>query len=410
MTDLASRLMECSGAYDNGYSIFNIALEYFQGKSKELRECEKYCTNIVTKIGNIMGDVDILKTPISGDDVDNIMLEKTLAKFFKVRKVRLYWDNGSVINAYTYPNGCITRANAKKNLLDGKGSNMNISIFLYTNAVSAAQVTGSELLAIILHEIGHNFHFCPLSTFSDIVLGILSFGLRPLMRLIDKGLTIVTAELVDLVRKYVPIVSNLFDVYHRFWLEVNYLMNPVNIVRTMVTCLSNPVKVMTSVMQNIDILGYGEEKIADSFAARYGYGSELVSALKKFNVPRDTMYGKLVMSGKVGGIVADIAELQVTIINGLLLDPHPNTDQRAASMVKKLKRDLAKGDYPRELRSELEAEIKRLEEAHRTVNIINESVDGPNIRKAIFDVVNKATGNRSDLREIFNFYFDSYQF
>ena len=399
MNDLASMLLETPQISDNGYRLFNTVLEYYQGKSKELRRCEEYCSNIVKKLGDDTSDFNLTKTPLASNDPDVQKLERELAQFFKVNKLRIYWYGSNSVNAFTLPNSCITRETARKNLLDGKGSNMNINIFVHTNTITMTGMNGDELLAIILHEIGHNFSYCPVSAFFDIFSWISTYGLLPIIQLIVKGALIAKAEVIDFVRKHIPVVSNIVDVYNRWSLEFSYFYRP----------FIAPLKVMKSV-NPMNILGYGREKEADSFAAMYGYGNQIATALKKMNVPKDTVYGKFANASGVSKVFADIIELECTLIQGLTLEPHPTNDQRAAAIIKKLKADLASGDYPREVKKELEEEIKQLEKTHKTINVINEDVNGPNIRQGIFDVVNKVTDNKSDLREIFNFYFDSYRF
>lgn len=399
MNDLASMLLETPQISDNGYRLFNAVLEYYQGKSKELRKCEEYCANIIKKMGDGSSDFNLTKNPVTSADPDVQQLERELAKFFKVNKLRIYWYGSNTVNAFTLPNSCFTRETARRNLLDGKGSNMNINIFVHTNTVTLTGLTGDELLAIILHEIGHNFSYCPVSAFFDIFSWIGSYGLIPILQLIAKGLIIAKAEVFDFVRKHLPVVSNVVDLYNRWSLEFSYLYRPI----------LAPLSVLKSV-NPVNILGYGREKEADSFAAMYGYGNQIATALKKMNVPKESMYGKFANATGASKIVADIVELECMLIAGLTLEPHPTVDQRAASLIKKLKSDLASGSYPREVKKELEDEIERLEKTHKTINVINEDVNGPNIRQAIFDVVNKATDNKSDLREIFNFYFDSYRF
>lgn len=410
MKELASFILETPSVSNDGYQLMNFVMEYYQGRTKELLKCEQYCNNIVAKFGSPKNDVDIRKTPVSSNDIDVKALEKEMADFFKVNSVRIYWQSGSDINAYTLVNSCITRYNAKKNLLDNKGTNMNINVFINTSVLTSAGLTGSELLAIILHEVGHNFTFCPVSAFMDVISWVLSFGITPIIQLIAKGVIIVKGELIDIIRKNIPFISNIIDVFNKWVLEYNYLMRPAVVINTISRIMSNPAETITRISNNANILKYGGEKAADSFAARYGYGNDLVTGLKKMDIPKYTMYGEIAHNTGVGRFIADITELQCIIISGLTLDPHPNTDQRAASLLKKLKKDLATGEYPNDVKKELEAEISKLETTYEAVNVINTRKDGVNIRKSIFDMINSATDNHSDLREIFNFYFNSYQF
>ena len=238
----------------------------------------------------------------------------------------------------------------------------------------------------------------------------MSIRFKPLMMLIAKGIHIAKGEIYDFVRKNLPTLTNFMDMYNRFVMEYNTVTRPVIVLSNMLTVMQYPLQIITKYASRVNILRYGDEKGADSFAARYGYGEELISALKKMKVPSYSAYGSLVNKTGVGRIVGDLTELQCDIIGGLLLDPHPNADQRASAILKKLKSDLAKGDYPKEVKKELEADIARMEKCHETVNMINDDPNGPNIRKGIYDMVNQATDGHSDLREIFNFYFDSFRF
>lgn len=403
MDKLASLLLESTDYSNNGYNLMNTVLEYYQGKTKELKKCEQYCDNIIEKFGDTTNDFKFTKKPITSDDGDVRELEKELAKMFKVNKVRIYWNSMGSVNAYTLTNSCITKAAANKNLMDGNGTNMNINIIVDTLTLTTTGITGAELLALLLHEIGHNFYFCPALAFCDVFSWITSFGILPIIQLIAKGAIILGNEFVDLIRKNVPIITNIIDTYNRWYSEISLIFKPANII------LALP-RVFYQQVNATSLLKYGEEKGADSFAARYGYGAELVTALKKMGVPKYSIYGEMAHKSGIGRVFADITELSMDVVSGLMLDPHPSNDQRAAALIKKLKSDLAKGEYPAEVKKELQDEIVRLEKVHNTVNIINNNPEGPKIRQSIYDMVNRATDNHSDLREIFNFYFDNQRF
>jgi hypothetical protein len=79
-------------------------------------------------------------------------------------------------------------------------------------------------------------------------------------------------------------------------------------------------------------------------------------------------------------------------------------------MLDKLKKDYAKGQYSPEAKKELEREIKRMEEAYENAVKLSVNEDGPNIRKGIYQVLDDITNGHSDLREVFNLYYDAYRF
>ena len=89
----------------------------------------------------------------------------------------------------------------------------------------------------------------------------------------------------------------------------------------------------------------------------------------------------------------------------MTLDPHPSNNQRAASMLKKLQKDLDSGDYPPEMKRDLQKEIDRMQKAFDTVNDSNVQ-SNVQIKKTWYEIMNQITKNHTDLREIFNFYFE----
>ena len=158
------------------------------------------------------------------------------------------------------------------------------------------------------------------------------------------------------------------------------------------------------------ILKYGDEEGADSFAARFGYGPEQTSALRKLKVVENTKYGKVLKNGGTGiSLYHDLNALSIDIINMCALGSHPNSSQRASSMLKKLKRDLASGDYPQGMKKDLENEIDRMEKMYN-IAAKNSSSSNVQVRQAWYDTINTITKGNSDFREIFSFYFKQNQF
>lgn len=409
MQGLYEIFAENSQIGQNGDSLFTAVYEYYAGRSKELIKCEGYLNNIVAKIGYGEKDFDLSKTPISRNDPDHKALERELAKFFKVKEVRIYWEGGQV-NAYTLCNSKLSAMNASNALKNGKDSNISILTFMYWNTISTCGLTGAEVLAVLLHEIGHNFYWCPLSLFNEIFITIMNLGLPVLIKMFAKGIYTIKGEVKDWIRVNLPAVQNIADMVSRVNVEFGLMSKPFNILKKVGDLILNPSKIIYTIA-NADLTKYGGEKGADSFAAKYGYGPELSSALRKMKGAQNSLYGAAISgTGAIGNVLADITELQIDITNMILLEPHPNNNQRAAAMLNKLEKDLQKGDYSPEAKKELEAEVKRMRKAYEEATLITESEDGPNIRKGIYTMLDGLTNGHSDLREIFNFYYDAYRF
>ena len=101
----------------------------------------------------------------------------------------------------------------------------------------------------------------------------------------------------------------------------------------------------------------------------------------------------------------DFSVMTLELVSLMSLDPHPNDNQRAANILKKLKRDLATGDYPDGMKKDLENEIKRMEDIFAVCSK-NASPSNIQIRQGWYDIINSITGNNSDLRQIFAFYYE----
>ena len=423
MNDLYEILSENSLYIEDSGAMVNAVLEYFQGKNKELIKCEGYLANICKKIGvwnpsnaelmtGILKDSirELTKKPISRSFKDCVALEKTLAKLFGVGEVRIFWETGK-INAYTLCDSKLTTKGRQEALLSGKENpKTKINVFVYTETISACGLTPSEVLAILLHEIGHTFYYSTLQIFNEIAISLIGLGIPIILKKLMTGVYIAAGNVHDFIRQNIPGLQNAFDFISRPFIESNIIVAPItmimNIQNLMVQVAKrwNPVGILKSTLK------YGEEKGADSFATRYGYGPELASALTKLNKKDNTLYGNAInKTGAIGNVIGDMVLLEQELVSGILLDPHPNNNQRASSMLKKLKRDLANNEYSPEAKIELEEEIIRMEGAYKTCSKLGDD-ELPNVRAAIYHILDSITKGHSDFRESFNFYYKKYEF
>lgn len=387
-----------------------ILLEYYAGKPKEFIKCEGYLREIIKLIKEDHEGANPLRQRNVYRDAEPCRkLEQELAKFFKVQEIKIYWQTGT-INAYTMPGFSFTAMDRKRNYLTGKFQNIKMYLCVYENLVYQANLTEQELMAVILHEIGHNFYYCPISAGFDLYMAILSLGVGPIVQLAARLLLYKLPNFIDdWCKKNIPMLNNVSDTVHDIISNVNSVISPFTFVgdaisylgRFMVSLVRDPVgKVMYG------ITGYGNEKAADSLAAKYGYGPEQASALHKMTLPENMLGTKMLQGmGPFGSIIDDSNKIIADIVYGMTLDPHPSNNQRAASMLKKLQKDLDKGEYPPEAKRELQKEIDRMQKAFDVVNDSNVK-SNIQIKKTWYEILNHITKNQTDVREIFNFYFE----
>ena len=263
---------------------------------------------------------------------------------------------------------------------------------------------------MILHEIGHNFYLCPITMGIEIFVTVMSFPVSIVSFVINRLVGSLIRNVEDLIKKHMPALFSTVQLFNQFTYQVGQFVLPLSLVNMLANSIPKMVKDPVGYVTKA-ITGYGNEVGADSMAAKYGYGPEQASALRKMTDPKNTALGKLESSDKSGvvGFANDFALLGLDLIALLSGDPHPNNDQRAANMLKKLKKDLASGDYPPELKKDLQNEIERMEEVYKTINK-NNSSSNLQLKKSYYQIINKITKGNSDIRQIFSFYFDSFGF
>ena len=113
--------------------------------------------------------------------------------------------------------------------------------------------------------------------------------------------------------------------------------------------------------------------------------------------------------GTFGDIIMDISTISCDLVSMMTLDPHPSCSQRALSMIKKLKQDLDRSEFPPEMEKDLRDEIARLEKAYNTLQD-PENGGSVALKRGWYTILDHITKGHTDFRELLNFYFDSFRF
>ena len=141
--------------------------EVYFGGNKELDNAQKHLDKIVKRIKETPWSA-LYKLNIT-DSEDNIKFQQSLQKMFGFGAVNIYWENNYVPNACTYPSSLILEAQPfeqwgiddlkmqkqGKYYDDKHLGHIVICIAMYI--VKKLDLTPRETMAILLHEIGHNF-------------------------------------------------------------------------------------------------------------------------------------------------------------------------------------------------------------------------------------------------------------
>ena len=253
--------------------------------------------------------------------------------------------------------------------------------------MSNTQVTGAEILAIILHEVGHNMYYgsviSRLMKITNIYMGFMGTLIMVVNHIVSTAIlsTLVKSELGKLILKYLALFSFFIGdvvsvmtgnpssrVESIFGKEaadqIRFAGNANKLANLAVTLFlifgqygANAIKFLFSRLFSVQNLityvsmdGLGEETFCDQFAAAHGYGPELSSALSKFSgvVEEEKLYVR--GDGKVdskkeatqGSVIAYFNTKVTSIFNLMAFDPHPDMISRPYLVVDFYKDQLKK--------------------------------------------------------------------
>lgn len=118
-------------------------------------------------------------------------------------------------------------------------------------------------------------------------------------------------------------------------------------------------------------ISYDNEKFSDNFATSYGYGPDLVSGLSKCekyiqSSRGSTVVSEIVNADKTGSLrsVMTLISLPRMILSHALMDCHPSTNARVIDQLKMLKKEFNKSDLSPAARKKILDDIERMERVH----------------------------------------------
>lgn len=258
--------------------------ETYFGKSKELEIIEKSFDKAIQ----------------SKDKIDAASLgavAKQLQKKFGFDNVSIGIDKSPELNAYTY----IDIADIKKMRIKTSegykalpGNTCSILV-VFSPAMLSGVLSGKELTAITLHEIGHQFASKRILNSSS--LRYMASYIRGLSEL-DKIIRIASQETNSIADMFMMIRRVISKLTEDAVFAIKYVINTLILLKdilktptlkdtynligdsTKFNRIMNYIKNFDKVNKPIRVHDM-EEEMADSFATIYGYGPELASALTK---------------------------------------------------------------------------------------------------------------------------------
>lgn len=356
--------------------------EAYIGKTKPLLAAEKELDIIIRERKE-----NRLSYDMSSDGNPHVKaVGRLLQQQFGFKECVINFVPTMVVNAFTLNTSFISRSiHYKSYRFDKKRGHYDedhsISAFIsvFDGLLENDEITGAILLAVILHEVGHDFDDGPWIAIQEIlffmsapIIEIIKTVILQETNLLQRGLTIIS----DLVYKIPPleVFLKLFSGAKGLLKSIEKLLEKIKVVNNVI--LGNPGKfirentakeIIASIL--IQITKAPGEIHSDELAAVYGYGAELSEGLILLRHSNVRIEGIASKSSPTNLLVDVYSQMYKIILFCALpeevIDCHPSEQARVKSIIDKYERDLANSDFPPEMKKELIRELEQTREIYK---------------------------------------------
>jgi hypothetical protein len=370
----------------------NILSEDYYGKNPALLEAESLLDIIKEKLNK-----DPLYNP--NFSKENLELRKIFKELFNVEEFKLDWfTNQASANAVTLPLGQLafnkysdfdiikTKDGVKFKNAEGK----IILIFCFTSLFTLSKLTSAQVVAVILHEVGHNFYNSSYSYISRkiqlIYITILELFKKNnqnediIPELIGSIISVIALSSGSTRESFLQLEKNIqkspFSKQTFIFLQkiISLIFDTVSIIKQLykslfiVTGLSFVSGIIgsatisaLSLVESIFFDKYKEEKFCDNFATSYGYGPETAGVQLSFSIKK-----KMAFSSKIIDyipIYRDLYQADVFIRNSIvgLGECHPDEYTRVAEQAKLLKNEIKKNNLDPKVKKQIVEDLQEIE-------------------------------------------------
>lgn len=391
--------------------------ELYIGKTPELKEIE----SIIHRVRNSHTENTFFTDPTYDKDISKI--NRIFEDFFGFEIFSLVIQRSSAANALTMPiSSAIDIApqyRVKKNLLaTSKGFKYKkeagycCAVTIYNGLLFDDRFTDAEILAIILHEIGHNFESVINDTLyytSDVVevlnalVAFIQVALpsQGNMATIMGGITgvgigkIITSnwfkkfnvKFTDFILKNDGLKS-IFGIMSIIGDSINELENNIlYVVSQVMKYGSLPRTVISVILSKIGRpTGKISENIADSFATVYGYGADLSSAVLKFDsFSVGTAVERGIMNIPVISQLMAIYDLPLDLFI-TAFNEHPTGIERTKMAKANLQRELKSAYLDPKMKIHIQNQIKDIDKALSKYESLSKNIENPKAFSALLNI------------------------
>lgn len=399
--------------------------EVYFGKTPELQKIENQLDLFRNKY---MGRY-VFNTNVNSDK-DLLKFDRMMEDFFGLGCFTIYIVNEPIANAFTMPidyrfdhtrpiNDIVAD---KRGFKFKKDKDYSLMCCIYSGIIFNPDFTTEEVMACILHEVGHNFN-SSINKSNGILVNnyIITMNIIELIVLFTTGqisLDLITnnhsfRNFVDRTEKKMredgSALINIYDILKQIQAICNSLMIELdNILKVFSLGLATPIiavlngisglynlpqTVVNLIMRLFSLKqGYRNEETADNFATMYGYGPATISLQSKLDGREANSASKVMklIDNKVPFIAALIHCTEFPVILTLtVLDEHPDGIYRCKDQLELLKREVNKEDIDPKMKNIILSDIK---ECEKQLNLLLEKrslIEDPyQARKAYYRLLN----------------------
>lgn len=385
--------------------------EAYFGKTKELLAAEQQLDKFRNKyIGRYVLNMKV------NSDSDLLEFDRMMEKIFGFGCFTMHIHNEAIANAFTMPIDYRYDTSKDAIIADERGfkfkKDMDYACILgiYSGIIFNPDFTTPEVMAIILHEVGHNFNSSinrPAGVMIDFyntvrfIINLMSGAIVSLFtdtneyrKLVDKtgkrwrqedfmpvAVYDFFVQVSNLIKAGVNTFNDLLRVLSMGSLTV--FSAAINGAITIYKQIQDPVGLVAKVFGKK--LSYNSELSADNFVTMYGYGGDLSSAFVKME-GKEGASSSVIMSAfdkiPVISTLMHLTEAPVMIIFGWF-DEHPNDVSRVKDQMELLKRELGKEDIDPKMKHVIENDIKECEEAFNHLIDLSGAMSDPYLSNKI---------------------------
>ena len=398
--------------------IFDYLTEVYIGKTKELLLAEtqldifrkKYMSKYVFNT-RVNSDKDLLK------------FDRMMEDIFGFGCFTLHIHNQPSVNAFTMPIDfrCDYRNPTDNIIADKNGFKFKKEysyaaiLGIYSGLIFNPAFTTPEIMALLLHEIGHNFNSAlnkSNGTFTNIIVTIETFTsiiscsplefINTIKNSNKMRMALDTAGKNMREQNAIPVI--VYDVFKQLQsvlsttaLTISDILRvgslgSLTIITALYDCVRsasmyiiNPANIISKII-GLNIM-YKSELTADNFPTIYGYGPELASALNKFEGAEGDSSSIIMRSFNKIPVLSTIMhcnEIPVFFL-AQMFDEHPHSTARIKDQLDLLNLELSKQDMDPKMVDRIKKDIKECNKSLNRLTDITTGIKDPYIGKKLYN-------------------------